>query len=314
MEPLVKVDNLYRYYGEQCAVRNVSFELHKGEILGFLGPNGAGKTTTMRIIAGNLAASAGSVSINGIDIYEDPKAAKAIIGYLPEQPPLYQEMKVLEFLAYCAILNRIDRGKRAAAVDAAIERCGLAEVRHRLIGNLSKGFQQRVGIAQAIIHTPPIVVLDEPTIGLDPIQIIEIRQLIVELGREHSVILSTHILPEVQSVCTTVQIINKGELVFRGDVATLNEYSRITSAVLGARRLPDQSALLALPGVTGVTRLDDERVRLSLEPDAHDLIAVARTAVDSGWELFALTPESKSLEQVFIELTTADIAGTGEST
>src|SRR3972149_378813 len=207
MESLARVENLYRYYGDICAVHDVSFEIKRGEVLGFLGPNGAGKSTTMQIISGNLAPSAGLVQINGIDMLDQPKLAKAQLGYLPEQPPLYRELTVDEYLGYCGQINRVPGGKRRAAVDTARQRCGLTEVGRRLIGNLSKGFQQRVGIAQAIIHSPALVILDEPTVGLDPIQIREIRALIRELAGEHSVILSTHILPEGQAICARVQII-----------------------------------------------------------------------------------------------------------
>ncbi|MGH8370884.1 MAG: ABC transporter ATP-binding protein, partial [Gammaproteobacteria bacterium] len=172
---LIKVENLYRYYDEHCAVRDVSFELRKGEILGFLGPNGAGKSTTMQMLSGNLAPSAGRIQINGIDLLDEPKRAKALIGYLPEVPPLYPELSVNEYLDYCARLNRVPREHIRAARDSAKQHCGLKDVGRRLIGNLSKGFQQRVGIAQAIIHSPAVVILDEPTVGLDPIQSREIR-------------------------------------------------------------------------------------------------------------------------------------------
>src|SRR5512143_1266958 len=220
-DTLIKVEHLVRYYGPQCAVNGVSFEVKRGEVLGFLGPNGAGKSTTMQMITGNLAPTAGRITINGIDILDKPKEAKAALGFLPEQPPVYRELTVDEYLRYCARLNRIAKGEIAKAMNNAKERCGLADVGKRLIGNLSKGYQQRVGIAQAIIHRPDVVILDEPTVGLDPIQIREIRKLIRELGGEHSVILSTHILPEVQATCNRVQIINKGQLVLSDNIEGL---------------------------------------------------------------------------------------------
>src|SRR5688572_1192502 len=212
--PLLQAEGLTRWYDDHCAVRKVSFALRKGQVLGFLGPNGAGKSTTMQMLAGVLAPSAGRITVGRHDLIDEPEAAKAMIGYLPEQPPLYPELTVHEHPDFRAALRRVPRAKLRAAREQAKARCGLGPQGARIIGNLSKGFQQRVGIAQAIVHSPAIVILDEPTVGLDPIQIREIRALIGELKAEHAVILSTHILAEVQSVCTDVQIIRRGELVF----------------------------------------------------------------------------------------------------
>lgn len=222
MSILVEAKQLYRYYGKQCAVNNVSFTLKKGQVLGFLGANGAGKTTTMSMLCGNLAPSSGEIIINGVDLLDNPVAAKQNIGYLPDQPPLYKELTVNEFLRYCAQLHRVPNAEITKVVNLAQDRCGLNEVAQRLIGNLSKGYQQRVGIAQAILHNPPVIVLDEPTVGLDPIQIKEIRSLIKELGVDHGVILSTHILSEVQETCTDVQIIHQGQLVLSKTIAELD--------------------------------------------------------------------------------------------
>ena len=259
---LVEVHNISRYYGARLAVQNVSFTIRRGEVLGFLGPNGAGKTTTMQILSGNLAPSSGRVVIAGHDLLEDPRAAKAAIGYLPEQPPLYRELTVDEYLDYCAALNRLPKPQRRAARDNAKARCGLKDTGQRLIGNLSKGFQQRVGIAQAIIHLPPVVILDEPTIGLDPIQIREIRNLIRELGRDHGVILSTHILPEVQATCDRVQIIHKGRLVLNDSIEGLAHHLKSATLVAAFREPPDLARLRALPGVATVQAEDDRRVRI----------------------------------------------------
>ncbi|MGH8631663.1 MAG: ABC transporter ATP-binding protein, partial [Burkholderiales bacterium] len=212
-ETLITVEHLGRDYARHRAVDDVSFKVRRGEVLGFLGPNGAGKTTTMHIICGVLAPSAGRVIIAGHDIIEFPEEAKAHIGYLPEQPPLYFDLTVDQYLHYCACLRRMPRPQRSGAVVNSKARCGLDAVGHRLIGNLSKGFQQRVGIAQAIVHSPALVILDEPTVGLDPHQIVEIRELITELGADHSVILSTHILSEVQAICDRVLIIHQGRLI-----------------------------------------------------------------------------------------------------
>ena len=249
---LVEVKNLSRNYGETRAVQDVSFSIHKGEVVGFLGPNGAGKTTTMQILTGNLAPGDGEITIAGHDLLEQPRAAKAQIGYLPETPPLYREQTVDEFLDYCARLNRIPRARWKSARQEAKQKCGLADVGRRLVGNLSKGYQQRVGIAQAIIHMPPVVVLDEPTIGLDPIQIREIRALIRNLGQDHSVILSTHILPEVQTSCNRVLIINRGKLVLSESIDALAQHMGATELKLGLKRPPSAKAIEQIAGVVSV--------------------------------------------------------------
>ncbi|HEY3644094.1 MAG TPA: ATP-binding cassette domain-containing protein [Gammaproteobacteria bacterium] len=305
---LIKVEELYRYYGSRCAVNKLSFELRRGETLGLLGPNGAGKTSALQMLSGNLAPSAGRIFINGVDLLDEPLAAKGALGYLPEQPPLYPELSVDEYLLYAAALHRLARAKRRAAVDAARERCGLKDAGRRIIGNLSKGYQQRVGIAQAILHSPAVVILDEPTVGLDPIQIREIRELIRELGKEHGVILSTHILPEVQAVCSRVQIMHRGRMLFADSLAGLAKRLDVTSLVLECRELPGVKELRALPGVAAVEKLDSRRARLRLEPGADPAEEIATLAVKEKWGLKGLTPEHKSLEQVFVELTTADDA------
>ncbi|MCP4983225.1 MAG: ATP-binding cassette domain-containing protein, partial [Gammaproteobacteria bacterium] len=234
-EALVQVENLSRYYQNHCAINHLSFNLGAGEVLGFLGPNGAGKSTTMQIISGNLAPSEGEVSIAGHDILEAPRAAKQHLGYLPEHPPVYRDSSVDEYLKFCAQLHRVPRRQLGTALDKVKQQCGLETVGGRLIGNLSKGYQQRVGIAQAIIHDPPVVILDEPTVGLDPIQIREIRDLIRSLGSQRSVILSTHILSEVQATCDRVQIIRAGELIYHASIESLNQ-RRETSIRVALRK------------------------------------------------------------------------------
>ena len=303
---LVRVENLYRYYDRRCAVRDLSFELGKGEILGLLGPNGAGKTSTLQMLSGNLAPSAGRILIDGMDLLDEPLKAKAALGYLPELPPLYPELTVDEYLAYCAALHRVPNKRIRAACADAKERCGLKDTGGRLIGNLSKGYQQRVGIAQAIVHSPKVVILDEPTVGLDPIQIREIRALIGELGREHGVMLSTHILPEVQAVCTRVQIIHKGRLVFSDTLADLNERMQVTSLLLECREPPTVKELKALTGIEAVEKLGTGRFRLRYAAGSDPVEEIAALAVRGKWGLRALTPEYKSLEQVFVELTASD--------
>ena len=303
MSTQIEVEHLSRFYGELCAVNDVSFSLNKGEVLGFLGPNGAGKTTTMKMICGNLAPTEGAIRINGIDIIDQPRQAKSKLGFLPETPPLYKELTVREFLSFCARLHGLKGSTANQAVDHAAERCGLSDMRQRLIGNLSKGYQQRVGIAQAILHNPDVIILDEPTVGLDPIQIREIRQLIRELGQDHSVILSTHILPEVQESCTRVQIIHRGQLVLSDSIEGLSHRMSASSLLLQLRRPPAASELEALPSVLSVESLSDHRFRLTHPHDHNPAEQLAEQAVSCGWGLLELTPEKRSMEQIFVELT-----------
>ena len=312
---LVVVEALTRHYGNLCAVDNVSFSLSKGEVLGFLGPNGAGKSTTMQMLCGALAPSAGRITINSIDLLEQPRQAKQAIGFLPEQPPLYFEFTVNEYLYYCAQLRNIGKAKRAAAIDTVKQRCGLTDVGKRLIGNLSKGFQQRIGIAQAIIHSPPVVILDEPTIGLDPIQIREIRELIKTLGKDHSVILSTHILPEVQISCSRVLIINRGKLVFSDSIAHLNQQQQASSLILQLQHPPPLAQLESIAGVNDIETLSTQRFRIHYHAEQSPASMIAQAAVGQQWGLQQLTPETRSLEQIFIELTINEAATptTGEA-
>lgn len=303
---LAEVSHISRYYGGLRAVNDVSFTVHQGEILGFLGPNGAGKTTTMQILSGNLAPSSGTVRVAGHDLAARPKAAKAALGYLPEQPPVYRDLTVNEYLDYCAALNRIPKTKRRAARDTAKAKCGLADVGHRLIGNLSKGYQQRVGIAQAIIHLPPLVILDEPTIGLDPNQIREMRALIRELGKDHGVILSTHILPEVQATCDRVQIISKGDLVLADTIDGLARHLKSAALIVGLHHPPQVTELEQLAGVREVTDQGDGRWRILIDSAQDPTERLVRTAVERNWGLYEIAPERASLEQIFVELTTTE--------
>ncbi len=300
---LVEVEGVSRFYGKTAAVADISFLIRRGEVLGFLGPNGAGKTTTMQILSGNLAPSRGRVRIAGHDLIEDPTGAKSHIGYLPENPPLYRELTVDEFLDYCAALHGLPKKERVAARERAKTRCGLTEVGRRLTGHLSKGFQQRTGLAQAIIHDPDLVILDEPTGGLDPIQMREIRILIRELGRDHAVILSTHILSEVRASCDRVQIINRGHLILNETIADLDR--RMQSSVLAVtfRRRPAMEVLAALPGVGAVTPENETRFRLFHEPSADPTEALIRLATEHDWGIYEIGPERQSLEALFVELT-----------
>jgi ABC-2 type transport system ATP-binding protein len=300
-EALVQVENLSRYYQNHRAINHLSFTLNAGEVLGFLGPNGAGKSTTMQVISGNLAPSEGEVSIAGHDIIEAPREAKRQLGYLPEHPPLYRDASVDEYLRYCARLHRIPRQQVTAAVERVKAQCGLESSGVRLIANLSKGYQQRVGIAQAIIHNPQVVILDEPTVGLDPIQIREIRELIRSLGSEHSVILSTHILSEVQATCDRVQIIRGGELIYNASTESLNQGHEV-SVRIALRKTVTAETLIAIDGVDHAETLGDGRFRLFLATEASPDVLVT-SAVEQHWGLYELIPEQQSLEDLFIELT-----------
>ncbi len=300
---LINVEQLCRYYGDQCAVDDVSFTLEKGEILGFLGPNGAGKSSTMQMITGNLAPTSGQIFINGIDILDQPRQAKRELGYLPEIPPVYRELTVDEYLDYSGRLHEVARENLAKARNQAKERCGLTEVGGRLIGNLSKGFQQRVGIAQAILHSPAVIILDEPTVGLDPIQIREIRSLIRDLGQEHAIVLSTHILPEVRESCTRVQIIHKGKLVLNDSIEGLEQQMRASSLIVETRGPQDISRLADLDGVLRVEGLGETRCRVYHDKDHNPAEQLASKVVSLGWGLMELTPERRSMEEIFIDIT-----------
>lgn len=304
---LIKVTGINRFYGDTHAVKNLEFELHTGDILGFLGPNGAGKSTTMQMISGSLAPDAGQIEINGVDLIEQPTLAKQQLGYLPELPPLYKELTVDEYLHYAAKLRGIKKGEINSALDKAKQRCGLAEVGKKLITSLSKGYQQRVGIAQAIIHTPAVIILDEPTVGLDPIQIKEIRQLIIELGQDHGVILSTHILPEVLAVCNRVQIIQKGELVYHSDMQTITNSMQSKQIDLSFKKPADFALIKNIAGITQAEQINGCDFCIELcdsEKQAEQAInTLLSTAVEKHWFLTKLAPKTRSLEQIFIDFT-----------
>jgi len=307
---LIEAVALNRFYGKFQAVKDFNLTLRKGEVLGLLGPNGAGKSTAMQMLTGNISPSSGEVKINGIDLLDNPQQAKRFIGYLPEQPPVYRDMTPREFLPYCAALHDIPKLEVKSAVENAIERCGLHEVTNKLIANLSKGYQQRVGIAQAILHKPDVVILDEPTVGLDPIQITQIRDLIRELGIDHSVILSTHILPEVQAVCDRVQIINQGKTVFADTFSQLSEKQSTRVLTVGFDQGGNVQELSMLAGVESVEILSEEKNRFRLfykdTPNGSD---VFKLAIDRGWKLNEINPEVETLEQIFMNLIHSDVLG-----
>ncbi len=294
---------LTRRYGTGLAVAELDLELKRGEVLGLLGPNGAGKSTTMQMLTGNLAPSSGSIAVCGIDLLEQPKRAKARIGYLPETPPLYRELNVDEFLAFCARLHRIPRTALAQAVQQAKARCGLADMGRRLIAHLSKGYQQRVGIAQAILHQPDVVILDEPTVRLDPNQIRDIRALIRELSANHSVILSTHILPEVEAVCDRVHIMHHGRIVFSDSIEGLRRSQQTEILLLGFARPPTLESFIAMTGASAAQRRDNGLFQVPCAPDSALAQTITQAAARNDWGLTQMTPEHTSLEDVFAALT-----------
>ena len=302
-EITVSAQGLSRKFGAHTAVAGVNLELKRGEILGFLGPNGAGKTTTMQMLTGNLAPSLGAIKICGVDLLDHPTTAKARIGYLPETPPLYRDLTVREYVDLAARLHRVPKSARSAAVNDTLANCGLADAAKKLIGTLSKGYQQRVGIAQAIVHRPDVVILDEPTIGLDPNQIREIRNLIRELGRDRSVILSTHILPEVESVCDRVQILHHGATVFNDTIAALKQFQGGRTMLLGLRRPPTPDDIAAVHGVARVEAAGEGLFRVGFADGADPTDELVRRAVEKSWGLYQLTPAQASLEDVFGSLT-----------
>lgn len=313
---MIEVEGLTKDYGTVVAVRDVSFSVGRGEVVGFLGPNGAGKSTTLRILAGFLGATSGKVRVNGHDITEASLAARASLGYMPEAAPLYQELRVREYLEFRARLKRVPRAKRAASVERALERANLREVSETTIGHLSKGFRQRVGLADALVADPPLLILDEPTAGLDPNQVREVRALIKELAADHTVLLSTHILSEVEATCQRALVIDRGRLVAQGSLAELSRGRRSTTLLLVVRETEPRAAgiLGEQTGVAEVETLDSvaladgyTRLRVTLTEGVTALDAgqqLLRALVTANVDVASLSPETATLEQIFAELTT----------
>ncbi len=299
---LVHAKNLHRHYGRHHAVNDVSIKLHQGEVLGLLGPNGAGKSTTMQMLTGNLAPGSGQIEIAGVDLLDNPRKAKQSIGYLPEQPPVYRDMTVLEYLRYCAKLHGLGASALKTAIDFALQRCALTDVSKRLIGNLSKGFQQRTGIAQAILHQPSVIILDEPTVGLDPVQINEIRKLIRELGKDHGVILSTHILPEVKMVCDRVQIIANGKTAFEDTLEGLEQRHVDPVLQVGFENAIDIQRLKSLEEISEVETMGRGRYKVHFNGQLHFADKVCKLAFSEGWKITELIPQTSSLEAIFLDL------------
>ena len=306
---MIEVEHLTKNYGPRPAVKDLSFQINPGEVVGFLGPNGAGKTTTMNILTCILPATEGKARVCGFDTFDQSLEIRKVIGYLPETPPLYQDMVVSKFLEFSAGLRHVPKKKIAAALGRVLERCGLGDVRHRIIGRLSKGYQQRVGLAQAMIHDPKILILDEPTLGLDPIQIIEIRKLIQELGTAHTILLSSHILPEVTQICQRVIIINEGEIVAMDTLDGLNASMRHSRRLeLKVRHSTDgiQGKLEGLHQVLSVQTRGQNLVVIESKPDVQLQDEVARLALDQQWGIEELKPMDMTLEDIFLKLTTEE--------
>lgn len=303
MPALIQAQNLHRYYAITHAVNDISIDLKQGEILGLLGLNGAGKSSCLQMLCGVLAPSAGEILINGLDLLDQPILAKQHIGYLPDKPPLYPELTITEYLNYAARLRRVEKAQLTSLSQQAIERCGLGGFEKRLIGNLSKGYQQRVGIAQAIIHQPKVIILDEPTVGLDPIQMREIRSLIVELGEQHGVILSTHILPEVQAVCNRVQIIHQGHSVINKSMAELKLTDQVT---LRLEQSVSIDNLLQLPNVKKIESLSNNHHLLSGDNLQPSLANISEYCVEKKWGLLEISLKENTLEQIFLNLTSGE--------
>lgn len=310
---MIEVQHLTKRYGRITAVNDVSFRVERGEILGFLGPNGAGKTTTMRILTGYMPASEGKAVVAGFEVFEQPVEAKRRTGYLPEAPPLYVDMTVRDYLAFVARIKGVAPRDRAARVDQSMEKARVTDVAHRHCGKLSKGYRQRVGLAQALIHNPDVLILDEPTAGLDPKQIIETRELIKGLAGDHTVVLSTHILPEVAQTCHRVVIINKGRVVAEDTPDALTRRLRGTETMyvqVEGAGLPVESVLGRVAGVTGVTEADrhDGAVGYEVESEKGRDVRrdIAQAVVASGWGLLELRPIRMSLEEIFLSLTTEE--------
>ena len=310
---MIQVRNLTKRYGSRFAIDALNFEVSRGEIVGFLGPNGAGKSTTMKILTGFMPASDGTATVAGFDVFDSPIEVKRNIGFLPENPPVYTEMSVEDYLIFAARLHGVDRSKISTCVSNAIEKTALGDVRKRLIGNLSKGYRQRVGIAQALVHNPQVLILDEPTVGLDPKQIIEIRKLIKELAGDHTIILSTHILPEVTATCDRVIVINKGR------IAAQDSLERLTTRIQRGRiynlavRHPTQDGIAALKAIPGIKSVSDSasssenKLTVEILPEAGEVRdRITETVVSHKMGLLEFFAEKLSLEDVFLQLTTEE--------
>jgi ABC-2 type transport system ATP-binding protein len=305
---MIEVRDLTKAYGPHKAIDRLNFSVARGEVVGFLGPNGAGKTTTMKIITGFMAPTSGEVKVAGFDVFEDPIEVKRRIGYLPETPPVYGDMTVQEYLRFVANLKGADKTKISQLVDRAIDKTNLGDVRKRLIQNLSKGFRQRVGISGALVSDPEILILDEPTVGLDPRQVAEIRSLIKELAGQHTIILSTHILPEVQASCQRIIIINRGQIVAEDSLDGLSKRMTGSGTVAVRVRRPTAQLNEVLKSLSGVRKAKVEGSRIQLETDGNEETAerIAQHIVQQGAGLVEMKSEAADLEGIFLQLTSSE--------
>ena len=312
MAGMIEVNELSKWYGNYPAVEDVSFEVKKGEIVGFLGPNGAGKTTTMRVITGFMPPTSGTAKVAGHDVVRESREARKYIGYLPETVPLYTDMTVQSYLSFMGTLRGMNPKRLKTRIDEVIDICRLGDYRKSLIGKLSKGFRQRVGIAQATIHEPQVLVLDEPTIGIDPIQVVETRNLIKDVGREHTIILSTHILPEVSMVCGRVLIIHEGQIIAEDSPRNLADRLQGVERVQAEIRGPEEQVTKALNDIRGVVSVsvlaDGDRTVYTVEAKRGlDLRStISRMVVSNGWALLTIQLVGMSLEEIFLQLTTSE--------
>lgn len=301
-ESIVSIVNLSHKYGRDWAIRHISFDIRKNGILGLLGSNGAGKSTTMNIMCGVLNQTEGDVFIDGINLKKQPREAKKLIGFLPQNPPLYFDLTVDEYLIHCAHLRLIPQKRLRKSVEEAKEKCGVGHFSNRLIKNLSGGYRQRVGIAQAILHQPKLVVLDEPTNGLDPNQIYEVRKLIKEVASDRSVIFSSHILSEIQATCHDIKMIEGGRVVFSDTVDAFNNYISPDSMLVSMENLPSRETLLTIEGISQVEVLDDKRVRMRFSGSADIAELIVGKSVQYGWRLREISLERSSLDDIFAQL------------
>jgi ABC-2 type transport system ATP-binding protein len=301
-EPIVRIEHLSHRYSSSWAIRDINLEISQTGIVGLLGSNGAGKSTTMNIMCGVLNQTEGKVYIDGIDMREDPQSAKKQIGFLPQTPPLYMDLTVDEYLIHCAYLRLLEKDKVKSALEDAKERCGITHFSKRLIRNLSGGYRQRVGIAQAIIHRPKLVVLDEPTNGLDPNQIIEVRSLIKEIAADRAVIFSTHILSEVQVLCKEIKMIEGGKMVFADTMDAFNNYVEPHSVLMRMEEPPSADVLLRIPGVTKVDFLTERQIRLYFTGDPDITGKIISASVHNDWQLREISLDKSSLDEVFAQL------------
>jgi ABC-2 type transport system ATP-binding protein len=311
---VIEVKDLTRYYGENRAIHNVSFEVKKGEILGLLGPNAAGKTTTMKILTCFMPPTSGDAKVADYDIWNQPMEIKNLVGYLPENPPLYSDLKVWEYLDFVGRIKGVSGSQRKSAIDTAIEKAALGSVQNQVVGSLSKGFKQRVGLGQALLNDPKILILDEPTVGLDPRQIIEIRELIKNLGGDHTIILSTHILPEVEMTCGRVVIINEGEVVAEDSPSNLTQRLKGSERTVLEVEGDEKIVMSIFNNMSEIQKVDKKkdpkssRLRYTLETTSDIRNDLAKAIVEKGLNLYELRSEAYSLEEIFLHLTTKEEA------